>query len=76
MKDVYMNIPATEVKVGDMIDLEGDTYADPARDHPWMEDEYAIVAEVDYETSECVAIGFESFDLVGFPIHHPLRKVV
>ena len=76
MSHIYMDTPATEIKVGDMIDLEGDTYADPARDHPWMESEYAIVTEVDHETSECVAIGFESFDLVGFPTHHPLRKAV
>ena len=75
MSDIYAYALATNLKVGDMIDLEGDVYADPGCDHPWMESEYAIVTEVDHETSECVAIGFEGFDLVGFPVQHPLRRV-
>lgn len=76
MSDIHTDISATNIKIGDMVDLEGDTYADPDHDHPWMEDLYAVVDDVIHETSACVAIAFESFDLVGFPTNHLLRKVI
>ncbi len=65
-------VPAAAVKVGDMVDLEGDTYADPNRDSLAFECEYAIVFEVDRETADCVAIYFDGCAF-GFPPDHLLK---
>ncbi len=66
-------VMAKNVKVGDLVDLEGDEYADPDYDKTWMLYLFAEVTDVEQETPECVAIGFEGFDLVGFPTDHELR---
>lgn len=68
-------VMAKDVKVGDLVDLEGDPYADPDSDILYFQDQYMEVGEVDQETPECVAIGFEGFDLVGFPTDHELKVV-
>lgn len=65
--------PACTLSVGDMVDLEGDAFADPDCDPGSAFDcEYAVVCSVKRETDDCVAIGFEGFDLVGFPPDHLL----
>lgn len=68
-----VEVAAKDVKEGDLVDLEGDTYADPDRDHPAFESEFQTVMEVEHETPECVAIGFDGFDVVGFPVDHVLK---
>lgn len=65
--------PAREVKAGDLLNLEGDPYADPKRDNALFECEYVEVAFVEQETPECVLMGIEGFDWVGFPTEHPLK---
>lgn len=67
-----MRLTAAEVREGDLIDLHGDQYADPQRANGF-EHAYSEVSYVERETAECVAIGFEGFDVVGFPIDHPLN---
>ena len=59
-----------ELQPGDMVDLEGDTYADPKHDHVAFEFEYQTVETVERETPDCVAVWFEGFDCVGFPPDH------
>lgn len=60
---------------GDKVDLEGDSFADPDRDNPFLACEYVEVTEVKQETPNCVAVTFEGFDQVGFPRGHfvPLK---
>lgn len=63
-----------ELRVGDLIDLYGDPFADPERDPlTAFEFEYAEVAEVRRETPGCFAVMIEGFDLVGFPPDHVVR---
>lgn len=59
-------ILARDIHVGDAVNLEGDSYADPHRDHPEFECEYQIVCEVKDE-GRAIAIGFDSTDTVGYP---------
>ena len=68
-----MRIPAHQIQPGDLIDLEGDPFADPRRDNCFLRCELALAMEVEQETPECVAIGFEGFDVVGFPTNHMLN---
>lgn len=65
---------ADSLEPGDMVDLEGDKYADPDREHPWLEYELATVVEVVRETPECVCVYFEGL-AVGFPVAHVLAFV-
>ncbi len=67
MIEAFMIVP------GDIVDLEADKYADPDHDNVLLQCEYVEVGFVDQETPQCVVIGFESFDHVGFPTHHMLR---
>lgn len=80
---VITQVPATEIRVGDLIDLEGDEYADHLhepcdmcvdRNPDLFKMEYQEVRTVDYETPDCVAIGFD-FDVVGFPTWHLLKVI-
>lgn len=73
--DSIVRMRADCVQVGAMVDLEGDKYADPKRDHPGLACEYQTVVSVEIETDSCVAIGFEGFDVVGFPRDHLLGVV-
>ncbi len=68
-----ITVAAKDVRIGDLVDLEGDTYADPRHDHAALASLYQTVCEVERETETCVAIGFEGFDLVGFPPDHPMK---
>lgn len=69
MIEAFMLVP------GDRVDLEGDRYADPEGNNAVLQCEYVEVICVEQETPECVAIGFECFDMVGFPTHHKLKVV-
>lgn len=60
------------LRVGDLIDLQGDRFADPSESNPdtgWMEFELAKVLEIDRETESCIAVYFDSIT-VGFPPDH------
>lgn len=63
---------ADQVKSGDMVDLEGDSYADLHKDHTWYPYELALVIDTDQETDTCVCIYFEGAT-VGFPPDHILK---
>jgi hypothetical protein len=68
-----MKLPAFQIQIGDLIDLKGDCFADPNGAHTQFESEYVQVVSVEIETADCIAIGFEGFDLVGFPHDHLLN---
>lgn len=78
-----MSVPelvrADQVKVGDLLDLEGDRFADPENgggvELPTnaFEFELAEVTEVELETADCVRIGGLGF-CVGFPVGHMLKR--
>lgn len=55
---------------GDMIDLQGDKYADPNRTNVTYEFEYALVGERQYEGDECLVLYIEGVDAIGFPPDH------
>lgn len=62
----------SELKPGDAVDLEGDKYADPERDHPAYEYEYQIVFEIERETADCIRVDFDG-ESVGFPVDHVVK---
>lgn len=65
--------PVSELKPGDLVDLQGDKYADPNNDHPELEFELQVVDAVERETDTCIAIWFDDFDCVGFPPDHVVQ---
>ena len=71
---VMVKLPASRIRVGDMIDLERDPHADPRGDNVMLQSELAVVATVEDEGA-AIAIGFEGFDVVGFPRHRLLKVV-
>ncbi|MDR6775690.1 hypothetical protein [Azospirillum sp. BE72] len=66
-------VASSDLQVGDFVDLEGDPYADPRHDHPAFDCLFMEVVDVERESETCVAIGFEGFDVVGFPPDHVLK---
>lgn len=73
MREVMDYIRAKDLQVGDMVDLEGDEYADPNNDDMFTY-EFETVERVEVETPECVCVYF-GFDAVGFPTDHNLFVV-
>lgn len=65
-----MKIKVKDLKPGMRLDLEGDEYADPERDHVDYEFEYMVVAEIILETADCVVLELEDGHSVGFPPDH------
>lgn len=63
-----------DLRVGDLVDLEGDRFADPRKDNALFECELGSVACVIRETPRCVAIGIEGADVYGFPPDHVVRR--
>jgi hypothetical protein len=59
----------SELKPGDLVDLENDPFADKEK-HPEFEFEYQEVETVDVETPEYTAVYFVSAACVGFPPSH------
>lgn len=61
-----------ELVPGDMVDLQGDRFADPKNNYPPFEFEYSTVMEIDRETPTCIAIYFDGF-ACGFPPDHQVK---
>ena len=59
------------LRPGDLVDLEGDPYADPLADHPY-DTEHLTVADIVRETPYCYVVHFEGGPSVGFPPDHTL----
>lgn len=59
-----------DLNPGDLIDLEGDPYADPNSDILAFKYEYAMVDAIDHETGNCTAVWILGVDCFGFPPAH------
>ena len=60
-----------DLRIGDRVDLEADTFADPAHDpHSPFQFEFEVVAGVERETDDCTRVDFESGFSCGFPPDH------
>ncbi len=70
MSDRGKLIPVSEVKIGDMLDLAGDTIVDPASSNVALEFELALVVEVERENLAGILIGLEGLGAYGFPPDH------
>lgn len=68
-----LTLRVEELQEGDLVDLEGDQYADPKRAHIAFEFELQEVASIERETPDCIAVAFEAFDIVGFPPGHRVK---
>lgn len=69
----FLAIRAIDLIEGDLVDLEGDQYADPDNDNPSYPYLLHTVSYIEQETDNCVAVTFEGGPTVGFPIDHQLR---
>lgn len=68
-----MNRPAERLKTGQMIDLEGDCYADQG-DHDfrhYYQSNFAVVDQIEMD-ADGVTVHFESTPSVRFPLGHML----
>lgn len=63
-------VRADSLRPGDLVDLGADPFADPGATHPGLQCEFVTVTHTRRETPGCIAVGFEGFDVVGFPPDH------
>lgn len=69
-----MFLPVEQVKEGDMLELQGDRYADPNGDEAILGDQFVVALhDALRETPECTTLHLGDFDLVGFPVGHLVR---
>lgn len=71
----FMAVPAADLRPGDLIDLEGDVFADPARDRADLQFEFQRVERCDREAGDCVAVYIAGVDCFGFPPGHHVRRI-
>lgn len=57
-------VAVVDLRVGDLVDLESCPYLAA---HSSASFEYGRVAHVERETDQCVVIGYEGIDHVGYP---------
>lgn len=75
-EDVFVLTPVEELREGDLVDLEGDPFADTSDEaHSILQYSLVQVEKVEQETAECTAVWFEH-DAVGFPHGHQVKKLV
>lgn len=60
-----MKVKVEDIGLAAMVDLESCPYL---HNHPSAEYEYAVVEYVNRETEDCVIIGYEGIDRVGYPV--------
>jgi hypothetical protein len=65
-------IPVKDLKQGDLVDLEGDQFADPHKDNVLLVDMYQEVDEIDPETDGCICVYFTNHTC-AFPPDHLVR---
>jgi len=69
-KHDMIEVPVTDIRVGDRVDLESCPYLNKHASAPY---EYAEVVMVERETPECIVLGYEGIDNIGYPINQTLR---
>ena len=67
-------VRAEDIRPGDVVDLEGDRYADPNGEDVSFRHEHAIVSNVERETPECVRLDLAD-ESYGFPVTHHLTRI-
>lgn len=72
MRLIPVMIPVSEVTVGDMLDLEGDAFADPKHDNIALEHEVAVVLEIKHKAPDCIALYCDGI-ACGFPPDHMVK---
>ena len=70
--DEYRLVAVGDLQIGDVVDLEGDEYADPLKDNTLLQNEYQEVSEVEVEEPGCVLVCFNDF-MCGFPPDHQVK---
>lgn len=73
-ENAFTYLPASDVRAGQLVDLEGDEFADPLLDHRRYYWELIEVMDVERESPDCVRIDFDG-ESVGFPTNHLLKVV-
>lgn len=59
--------------VGMLVDLESCPYL---KNTPYAQYMYGQVCEVERETSDCVAVGYEGIDVIGYPVDAKLQVLL
>lgn len=76
MEDDERLVKIRDLKPGDMVDLQGDPYADPNHEAIELEYELMSVYEVVEETPGCFLVTCNNFDFgCGFPPDHKVLVV-
>lgn len=70
---VESQVSVNDLKVGDVIDLEGDKYADPQKDNTILQYEYLTVECVDFTPNGVLVMTSEVNCL--FPHGHLVQKI-
>lgn len=61
-----------DLRPGDLVDLQGDKFADPNGTNPRFDCEYACVHEIKKETIACICVYFDGCAF-GFPPNHIVK---
>jgi hypothetical protein len=77
--------PVSHLRPDDLVDLEGDPYADAPCNEPGCtchdirainhQYEYSQVDSIEQETPDCIVVHFINDDSYGFPPDHLVRRV-
>lgn len=73
--EVYERVPVSTLVEDDRIDLEGDRYADPDRNHPIYPYEHAVVVSTELEAEDCLVVHTDG-ESIGFPPNHHVYRTV
>jgi hypothetical protein len=65
-----IDLPVKDLRLGDMLDLEGDRWADPNRSNTLFEFEYQVVWFIERETPNCTVVFLKDGGAFGFPPDH------
>jgi hypothetical protein len=68
----FIRVPARDLRPGQLVDLDGDEFADHLLEPRRYEWELTEVCAVERETAACIRVDFEN-DSVGFPPAHELK---
>lgn len=68
----YVLVAIKDLRPGDMVDLEGDKYADPDGGNAMLADRLHEVDFVEVETRGCTCVDFLDYSC-GFPPDHEVR---
>lgn len=62
----------SELKIGDLVDLENDPFADDEK-NPEFEFEFQEIEAIKIETPHCTVVYFVNAPCIGFPPNHEVE---